>query len=244
MKTVFSKLVMSVFMIGILAVCSSCHIEINNTVKGSGHLLTTEKTVSPFEKIVTSGGVEVRYYASDEYRVVVTIDDNLHGYLDIYSRNNTLNIGFRRNVSFTRITKFLVEVYCPVLTGISADGFIEFEGIDVITTTTFQTNISGSGKIKADIECESFSVKISGFGEMTISGSSTDARIDISGSGIFNADKFITRNATVNISGFGNVYIFVLDNLKANISGSGTLYYWGEPKVESTINGFGKIVKK
>ena len=244
MKNVFYKLVMSVFLTCIFAVFSSCDHEFNNTVRGNGNLLTSERAVSKFEKIATGGSVEVHYYASDEYRVVITIDENLHEYLDIYTRSNTLNIGFKRNVSFSRITKFLVEVYCPFLTGVSADGIIEFEGMDVITTSTFQTNISGSGKIYGTIECENFSAKISGFGEMTITGSSKDARIDISGSGIFNGEKFITKNTTVNIDGFGNVYIFVLDNLKANISGSGTLYYWGDPKIDSTISGFGKIIKK
>jgi len=244
MEKVFSKLVMSAFLIGIFAVCSSCDDEFTKHVKGNGNLLTSEKTVSTFEKIVTSGIADVRYYASAEHRVVVTIDENLHEYLDIFTRNNSLNIGFKKNVSFSRITEFVVEVYCPVLTGISADGFIEFEGMDVITTSSFQTNISGSGIIKANVECESFSAKIDGFGEMTIKGSSRDARIDISGSGIFSGDNFITKNATINISGFGNVYIFATDHLKANISGSGTLYYWGSPTVETSISGFGKIIKK
>ena len=244
MKTVFGKLVASVLLIGILAVCSSCENEFFNTIRGNGKLHTSEKTVSAFEKIATSGGVQVHYYASEEYRVVVTIDENLHDYLDIFTKNNSLNIGFKKNTSFSRITEFLVEVYCPVLTDISADGFIEFEGKDVITTSSFHTTISGSGNIKGDIECESFTAKISGFGEMKISGSSKDARIDISGSGNFRGENFITKNTTVNISGFGNIYIYVLDNLKANISGSGTLYYWGDPKVESSISGFGKIIKK
>jgi hypothetical protein len=229
---------------GIIAVCSSCDNEFNVTVRGNGNLLTSKKTVFTFEKIITSGSVEVRYYASEEYRVVVTIDENLHEYLEIFTRNNTLNIGFKRNVSFSRITKYFVEVYCPFLTGISSEGDIDFEGMDTITTSTFRMTISGSGKIKSAIECESFSAKISGFGEMTITGSSKDARIDISGSGIFSGENFITKNTTVNIDGFGIVYVFVIDNLKANISGSGTLYYWGDPKVESHISGFGKIIKK
>jgi len=243
MKKVICKLFVSIFLICIFAFGSSCEIEYNDTVKGNGNLLTSEKTVSKFEKIVTSGSVEVNYYTSEDYRVVVTIDENLHEYLEIFTQNNTLNIGFKRNVSFSKITKYLVEIYSPVLSGVSADGFIEFEGMDVITTTTFQTKISGSGKIKGAIECENFSAKIEGFGEMTITGSSKDAHIDISGSGIFNGEKFITKSTTVNISGFGNVFIFVIDNLKANISGSGTLYYWGDPKVETSISGFGKIIK-
>jgi len=242
MRKGFYKLVVSVLFTGIIAVCVSCKCE-NITVKGNGILRTSEKTVTAFEKIVADGTVEVRYYASDEYRVVFTIDENLHDYVEIFTRNNALNIGLKKNVSYSRLTKFLVEVYCPVLTGISADGFIDFEGMDIISTPTFKTNISGSGIIKGTIECENFSADIDGFGEMTITGNTNDARINISGSGIFDGKEFKTKNATVDIDGFGKVYIWVTDKLKVNISGSGTLYYIGEPNIESSINGFGRIIK-
>jgi len=225
---------------------SSCEKDKTNdkTINGNGNLLTSEKTVSTFEKIVASGVAEVRYYASEEYRVVFTIDENLHDYIEIFTQNNEMNIGFKKNVSISEITKFLVEVFCPVLTGISLDGFVDFESMNVISTHTFKTTISGSGKIKGAIECENFAAEIDGFGKMTITGNSTDTRINIFGSGIFDSKEFTTKNATVNIDGFGEVYICVTDNLKVNISGSGILYYWGEPKVESTVSDFGKIIKK
>jgi hypothetical protein len=137
----------------------------------------------------------------------------------------------------------LVEIYCPVLTDVSLDGFVDFESTDIISTPTFKTVTSGSVKVKSAIECEDFSAKIDGFGEMTIIGNSKDARIDNFGDEIFDGKEFTTKNATVNIDGFGKVYICVTDNLKINISGSGTVYYWGDPKVESTVSGDGKIIK-
>ena len=244
MKKGVFKLVVSMFIIGIIAVCVSCKCEnIGNTVKGNGVLQTSEKTVSEFDKIVADGDVEVRYYASEEYRVVFTIDENLQDYAEIFTKNNVLNIGLKSNVSYSRITKYSVDVYCPVLTDVSADGFVDFESMDVISTPTFKTGLFGSGKMKSAIECEKFFTNIDGFGEMTITGNSNDARIDISGSGIFDGKEFKTKNATIDIDGFGEVYIWVTEKLKVNISGSGTLYYIGEPQIESNIDGFGRIIK-
>jgi hypothetical protein len=212
-------------------------------IEGNGILRTSEKTVSVFEKIVVSGDAEVRYYASEEYRVVFTIDENLHDYVEIFTQNNVLNIGLKKNVSYSRITKFSVEIYSPVLTGVSLDGFVDFESMDIISTPAFKAVTSGSVKVKSAIECEDFSAKIDGLGEMTITGNSKDARIDIFGDEIFDGKEFTTKNAIVNMDGFGKVYICVTDNLKVNISGSGTVYYWGDPKIEITVDGDGKIIK-
>ena len=238
MKRVFSKLVGII----LIAVCASCDKDCYDTIKGNGNLLTSEKSVSTFEKIATHGFAEVLYYASEEHRVVVTVDSNLEQFVEIYTKNNVLNIGVRKNVSCS-FTKYLVEVYAPVLTGVSLDGFGAFEGMDMIAVSKFESTISGSGFIKGAFECENFSAKISGFGELTITGNSKNTHIDISGSGKFNGKEFETKNATVNISGFGNVYMWVNDHLKATISGSGNLYYSGEPKVDSSVSGSGRIKK-
>jgi len=240
MKKVFCNFV---GIIVIAVVCESCiKIDCMNCTRGNGNLVTWEMPVFAFEKIKCSGVAEVRFHASDEYRAIVTVDSNLEDYVEIFTKNNVLNIGTKKNVSCS-FTRYLIEIHCPVLTGVSLDGFGSFEGMNMITASSFETTISGSGKIKGAIECESFSAKMSGFGEMTITGSSKDAHIVISGSGNFNGEEFVTKNATVNISGFGNAYIWVTDILKVNISGSGNLYYSGEPKIESSVNGFGKIRK-
>ena len=127
---------------GISMICVSC-INLFPTV-GNGNLITSEKTVSSFEKINISGSAEVRFHASQEYRTVITVDSNLIEYTEIITRGNTLNIGTKNgNYSFT---KYLVDVYCPIVTGVSVSGSGLFTCNDTITTSTFDSNISGSGK--------------------------------------------------------------------------------------------------
>ena len=238
MKRIFYSIVGII----LIAVCASCGKCYHYTIKGNGNLLTSEKSVSSFEKIAVHGFAEVLFYASEEHRVVVTVDENLENFVEIFTKNNTLNIDVKKNVSCS-FTKYLVEVYSPVLTGVSLDGLGTFEAMDYIVASKFETSISGSGTIKGAIECENFSAKISGLGGMTITGNSKNANISISGSGKFSGEEFETRDATVNISGLGNVYIGVTDNLKVNISGSGNLHYSGEPKIDSKVSGLGKIKK-
>ena len=244
-----------IFIIGISAICLSCVVF---PVMGNGQLITTEMTVSSFERIALGGSAEVRFHASQGQRVVVTVDSNLSDYVDIFTRNKELIIRTKNgNYSFTR---FLVDVYCPVLTGVSVSGSGSLTAIDKIVTSSFEANISGSGKTEGTIECDSFSAKISGSGEtnynvicdtltadisgsgeMTITGTGRDSNVRISGSGDFNGIEFKTNNVTAQISGSGNVNIWVLDNLRANISGSGSVRYRGSPRIDYSGSGSGRL---
>ncbi len=211
-------------------------------VKGNGNIITTERTISSFEKIHASGKVDVRFHVSKEARITVTVDSNLDKYTKIETNGNELWIGTKNgNYSFTEYT---VDVYYPALIGISVSGSGSFSCSDEITASSFDTEVSGSGQIKGNIHCENFSSKISGSGEIFVSGDADDLSVTISGSGDFDGKNFSVKNVSARISGSGSADIKVSDHLDADISGSGNLYYSGNPTVESEISGSGKIVKK
>ena len=245
-----------IFVIGFCVISLSCVIF---TVRGNGQLISTEMTVSQFEKINIASGTEVRFYTSPNYRVVVTIDSNLYDYVDIFTRNRELNIRTKNRGSYS-FTKFLVDVYCPVLSGVSVSGSGNFTTTDKIEASSFEAIVSGSGKIEGTIECGNFSarvsgsgrinnnvvcdsltVEISGSGEITITGTGRDSNFRISGSGDFRGFEFKTNNVSAQISGSGNMQIWVLDYLRANISGSGSVRYRGNPRIDFSGSGSGRI---
>ena len=243
------------FIIGFSASCLSCAVF---PVIGNGNLVSPEINVSSFEKINVSGSAEVRFHASQGQRVVVTVDSNLFEYVDIFTRNRELNIRWKNRGPY--FTKFLVDVYCPALTGISMSGSGSFVGVDKIVASSFGSNISGSGDMEGTIECVNFSTRISGSGktnynvicsnltadisgsgDITIAGTGKDSSIRISGSGDFNGIEFKTNNASARISGSGSINIWVLDNLQANISGSGDVRYRGNPRIDVSVSGSGRL---
>jgi hypothetical protein len=206
----------------------------------NGNIITNERDLPPFKKITVSGGTEVRFHTSPEYRAVVTIDSNLNEYFVTIVRNEVLIIKHKplRSYSFT---KEIVDVYCPSITGVSISGSGHFEAIDKIMTLAFQTDISGSGTIYGSIECNSFSAHISGSGKINIAGSSQEGEIDISGSGDFNGTEFRINDCSIDISGSGKANVFVEDNLNGKTSGSGHIKYRGNPKINFRSSGSGRI---
>ena len=237
------KIFLAAAFIAIIACCASC-VKYMFSINGNGVLATSEKTVSAFEKINVAGTAKVRFHASeDEYRVVVTVDENLYEYVEVFTKNNALNIRTKHGYSCS-FTTFQVDVYCPSLRGVSMSGSGSFEGFDKITTSNFEATVSGSGKVNGTVECEKFTAKVSGSGRITIAGNSHDANIDISGSGSFGGSDFEIFTAAVGISGSGSANVWVTEYLKARISGSGVVNYRGEPRVETNISGSGRVRKQ
>ena len=221
---------------------SSCMMSISSVkpIKGNGNLTTLEKTVSTFDKIDCAGSAEVRFHAGEKFHAVVTIDENLEEYIEIVTKNNVLNIGNKNGCSISP-TKFTVDVYCPVLTGVSISGSGSFKNAEKITVSTFKSSIAGSGTIEGAIECGNYSASITGSGSIRLQGNINDANISITGSGNFNGNELNTKNTTIAITGSGNANICVSDNLKAKITGSGNINYSGNPKTDLSITGSGRI---
>ena len=233
------KIVFILAIIGIYLNTVSCAF---NTIKGNGNLKTFEKSVSSFEKIDFGSSANVHFHASSDYKMVVTVDENLEQYLDISVQGNVLKIGTKGG-SYT-FTKFQVDLYCPVLTGIGVSGVGSFVSTDTIVAPTLESDVSGAGKIEGIIvKCDKFSANISGAGKMNITGTSKDADINISGAGRFNGNEFTVNNATVSASGAGKANLSVTDNLKADASGAGHINYRGDPKADTSVSGAGKVNK-
>jgi len=226
--------------------------------KGNGKMITSEKEVSSFEAVHISSSSDVYYHESQQYRAVVTVDENLLDYVVIKTKGNELRIGTKNgNYSFT---KFVVDVYCPRVTKASISGSGSFECVEKMVVPTFEATISGSGNLKGIFECDDFSARISGSGKIdgtvmcndfsttisgsgkvTIVGESKNSTINISGSGDFKGREFKTNNADARISGSGDAYIWAIDYLKAHISGSGNIVYRGSPKIDFSGSGSGRM---
>jgi len=207
--------------------------------RGNGNLVTNEIAVSSFERINVIGDADVRFHLADEHRVVVTIDENLVEYLNVVTRNSTLSIGFqsietrRGNIQRAnhRFTKFVVDVYSPLVTNVRVTGSGSFTAVDKIVTPRFEATITGSGNVNGTFEVENFIGRITGSGNINVSGTAENNNVTITGSGNFNGNELHSQNAVVRITGSGNANVYAVESLNARTTGSGRVIYRGNPNV-------------
>jgi hypothetical protein len=218
-------------------------------IKGNGDKITSERAVSFFNEIEidykynnrngNDGKGIIQIHSSQEYRISIYIDSNLDEYIEIVNEDNKLKIRSKQRIA----EDFIVDVYCPNILGITIDSLGRVEFVDKMITPSLRINIDGAGKIKGEIECDSFSVDIDGAGDIEITGSSSEAYITIDGAGIFKGYEFKINNGSFNIDGAGSIKCWVVDNLTANISGVGSIRYRGDPNINRNRSGIGSIKK-
>jgi hypothetical protein len=238
MKTIKQFIIPSLFL---LFTATSCFYLDDFSIRGNGILETENRYASSFSKIKSSGSFEVTVEYSDRFEVSVTAESNILPYIDINVDGNTLEIDIEGIHSLRNTRPMEVHVKTPVLEGlkISGSGSIETGHFEC---SNFESTISGSGTVDANITCRRMEAFVSGSGEIRLKGEAEYSKFVISGSGKVDAYDFISTDCETNVSGSGDIFTTVDRQLDVTISGSGNVFYSGHPQIKSRITGSGKII--
>lgn len=195
---------------------------IEETIKGSGNVITENRPVDRFTAIEVSGTGRLVVERTGTESLTVTADDNLISMFTSEVKNGTLYLSVAKGKRPSGSPTYRVTLS-------------ELRGLD----------ISGAGSIEATkLDGDALSISISGAGSGNIAGRVDDLRISISGAGSFNAAELKAKRAKVTVSGAGNVTVNASDELDATVSGVGTIWYIGSPKLTSKVSGMGSIKQK
>lgn len=115
--------------------------------------------------------------------------------------------------------------------------------ITVIAPDVTKFDVRGSGDLDIrKYDHPTFTVSVSGSGDVDASGRVETIAIDNSGSGYVNLTDLKGKDAVVDVSGSGGGAIFATNKAKVDISGSGDVELRTEPKsVSSEITGSGEV---
>jgi hypothetical protein len=210
----------------ILLLATACSIDGNgeNTIRGSGDLITETRSVTGFDEISVEGFGEVIVEVGPAESLTVEAEDNVIPYLITRVSGGTLKIGAEGDTSFRDVEQPVFRITMPELTGVS---------------------ISGSGSVTATgIDTDSFDVSISGSGDVHPEGRVIDLSVSISGSGEFDGENLRSADAAVDISGSGSATVDAADTLDIEIGGSGNVTYLGDPAITQSIGGSGTVRRR
>lgn len=233
---------LSILFISLIALVStSC-----KKVYGDGPMVTETREVNNFSGADLRCSGEVIYRQGNEYKVVVTAQQNILNILQTYTSNNRLVIRFKDDVKVRSHDPIRVEVTAPTASGfrISGNGSIRTEGL--LTSSRMDLEVSGSGNINiSQFKVDYIDATISGSGNMSvIEGSANEVNTRISGSGNIDFLNVPVAKATTETSGSGDTYVNVSQNLDVKISGSGSVFYKGRPVISTRISGSGKVLPR
>jgi hypothetical protein len=203
-------------------------------IVGSGNRVTVDKDLSGFSKVEASSAFQVEITHSQDYGVVITVDEKIEPYLDVTVQGDTLRISLRPGLKLSAAAFPLhAVVTMPRLTGLELNGATRTTIGGFKSGERLGVKISGASQLQGDIETGDVDFGISGASRVALSGKGQKMALEVSGASQGSLDDFVVSEATVELSGASHATVNVTGKLDADVSGASGLRYAGSPTLGS-----------
>jgi hypothetical protein len=233
-------------------------------VKGDGKLTTKKIAIDDYNSIKIEEAVELIYEQSNSAPYLeVTVDENLHQYVNIDIDDRELTVGFS-GANIDHFTKFIVKTNSKWLKKVNTSDVASVTINGNITGDELSLTASSNGTVLTNgtVKVSSLSLKSSSKGTITMNnvqtgklscniltsgvinlkgGKADEASMDIATSGNIDAVNVAIPQLSCKIAGTGTAVVHPTDNLKATIIGKGTIRYKGPTAVQQKIIGKGTV---
>lgn len=233
-------------------------------VKGNGNLTSKKISIGDFNSIRFDGVIDFNYVQSDGPSTIeVTVDQNLHDYVNIDIKDRELQVGFK-GAKVDHFTKFIVTTNSKWLSEVRVSGngnFMlnsDFTGDELtikanansliqlknkVTVGKLNLDVSGSANMVANnIAVDNLECDIDGSGSITLKkGTAKEGDFSIVSSGDLQALGVEIPRIECSVTGSGVAEVRPTKNLKANVIGKGKIRYKGPTAVEQRVIGKGTV---
>ncbi len=215
--------------LSILSICIALF-----TVSAQESTLTTYRlNVENFDELTIVDGVNVDYRVNPDSigYAVFTCDASMASNISFSNKNNHLTI--RTNADEYDIPNVpLVTVYSATLHKIENSGDSLVRVFNPVKVETFKAKQIGNGNIEVyNVNANNVDAGITaGKGHITISGTTTRARLRNVSTGPIYAANLHAKSVKCFVFGTGNIDCYPSDNLTAYGAGSGKVFYHFKPE--------------
>lgn len=219
---------------------ASCNLGIN----GSGNVTTENRTVNgEFTSVSADGGLEVIIEQSAQTSITVEADDNLQEHIKTEVVNGELILSFDTNVSNSKVSRVIVHL--PNIKGITADGGSSVASKGTLKGDAVTITSDGGSSLQLNVVAKSIICDSEGGSSLEIIGRTENLEIDASSASSLDAQKLMTKNATVNASSASSVIVNATDKLIADASSASSISYISTPlKLEKKVDSAASISQK
>jgi hypothetical protein len=226
-----------------LGITSCIDGQIRKTVRGNGNVVKKERSVTSFEGVSVSTGIDVYLKQGDNESLAVEADENLHEYIITEVKAGVLHVYTDANIREAERKR--VYVTMKEITSLKTTSAGDIIGETPVKGKDIELSASSAGNIKLDVNCEKLEVDISSSGDITLSGEAGSLNADLSSAGDLEAYNLLVREADVSVSSAGDARINVSEKIKARASSAGDITYRGDPKyVDASSSSAGGIHRK
>ncbi|HEV8270165.1 MAG TPA: head GIN domain-containing protein [Chitinophagaceae bacterium] len=235
----------ALFSLVILVFTSSCREIAGRRVRGSGNIITQNRTESGFNSIDVSGAIDVYIKQDSTTSVKVEADDNILEYIEVHTSGSTLEIYTENNIRLKPSQKIKVYVSNPEYRNLQISGASSIHAENEITSSeALHIEISGASEGRLDVNAPKVSVNLTGASNVNIKGKTKDFEGGASGASEIRGFDLLSENADVDASGASHIEIFASVKIAGQSSGASSVDYKGNAQANVDKSGASSVNKK
>lgn len=224
-------------------VTNACAIRLNETVKGSGNVVSEERTVGDFSRIEVSRSIQVVLTQGALKPIQVKAEDNLMEYIQTEVRGNTLVISLPNRLNVNTNKGIYVYVSTPRIDALSVSTSADIKGTNTLDVDNLRLDGSTSGSINVKVTAQKINIELSTSADIELSGTAEEVEAECSTSGSISAQELVTQYADIEVSTSADVDITVIQEIKGVATTGGGIRYWGNPPTHRMTSSTGGSIK-
>ena len=235
----------ALFSLVILVFASSCREMAGRRIRGSGHVITENRSESGFNIIDISGAIDVYVRQDSSTSVKVEADDNILEYIEVHTNGSTLEIYTEANIRLKPSNKIKVYVTNPEYKGFQVSGASSIHSENEITSPdVLHVDLNGASEGKLELNAPKVSVNLTGASNANIRGKTKDFEGGASGASEIRGFDLLTENADVDASGASSIEIYASVKIAGQASGASSINYKGNAQSSVDKSGASSVNKK
>ncbi len=199
-------------------------------VKGSGEIISAEKSVSSFIRLHISVSGTIELIQADEEKVVIEADENLQEYIGVNNSGRTLYVTGEGKWRIPEFSKLNVKIYYRQLYNI----YNGCENGTLICTNALKASEPVEIKIcseksisKLNINAPAIKLITACVGDVELEGSCNVLEIKARSEGNLYARKMEAKNVVLKNYSVGDLEVYADESLTISNYGQGNISYWG-----------------
>ena len=209
-------------------------------IRGNGNVVKEERSVSGFEAVEVSHGIEVLVSQDSTEKVIVETDSNIQKILKTEVSGGKLNIFMEEGVSHASTLRVYVTV--KRLKSVETGSGSHVKSESKINADKLEMHSSSGSGIKMEVVCDQLTTESSSGSNLKVWGSAKSLNADSSsGSGI-DASGLAAEKGDLSCSSGSHIVAQITKEVKANASSGGGINVLGNPPLRDTDSSSGGSV--
>lgn len=178
-----------------------------NRIEGSGHLITKDVPVQPFDEIEAGGVFHVILSQGGKEGVKIEADDNLMDLFEVKNEGSKLVVSMKKHSNFNSKNKMKVYITfknlkhmeLKMVGDLSSDNNLSFGNLSIDNKSV--------GSVKLNMTVQTLNVDNKAVGDLKLNGKAENAVIKNKGVGSFEASDFVVQKMNIENTGVGSASV-------------------------------------